>query len=196
MFKLQSLFLRALLALSIAVGAPAALAGPIYRVSLDTAALAGGTGYLDLGFNGLSTPNPAFARASNFSGDFLDEVILAGDVSGSAASGVVLGNRTGFNFFDQAVRFGGLFSFDVSFEVEQELIGTLFSVALFDNAFNYLGADADLLTIDVLAGAPAAIVVNAPDIATVAAVPEPHEWLLLATGLVLLAATRRMQQRR
>jgi len=32
-------------------------------------------------------------------------------------------------------------------------------------------------------------------VAQVAEVPEPGEWLLLATGLLLIVATRRMQQR-
>ena len=197
MFNIKTLFLRALLALSIAVGAPAALAGPVYHVSLDTSSLAGSTGFLDLGFLGLETPNPTFARLSNFSGDFFGDAILEGDAVGSIATGVVLGNRTGFNYFDQAVRFGGLLSFDVSFETEYELIGTTLSVALLDSEFlNYLGAEAHLLTIDVMANTPAVIDVLAPGLVSVAEVPEPREWLLLATGLFLLGATRRLQQRR
>jgi hypothetical protein len=44
MSNLVSLLFRVLLALSIAAGAPAALAGPLYRVSLDTSALAGTVG--------------------------------------------------------------------------------------------------------------------------------------------------------
>ncbi|WP_312515718.1 NF038129 family PEP-CTERM protein [Massilia sp.] len=197
MFNIKNLFLRALLALSIAVGAPAALAGPVYHVSLDTSSLAGSTGFLDLGFLGLETPNPTFARLNNFSGDFFGAPILEGDAVGDVASGVVLGNRTGFNYFDQAVRFGGLLSFDVSFETEYELIGTTLSVALLDSDFlNYLGAEAHLLTIDVMANTPAVIDVLAPGLVSVAEVPEPGDWLLLATGLFLLAATRRLQQRR
>ena len=113
------------------------------------------------------------------------------------ASGVVMGNRTGYNVFDQAVRFGGLLSFDVSFETEYEFIGTTLSVALLDSEFlNYLGAEAHLLTIDVMANPPAVIDVLAPGLVSVAEVPEPREWLLLATGLFLLGATRRLQPRR
>lgn len=197
MFNIKNLFLRALLALTIAVGAPAALAGPVYHVSLDTSSLAGSTGFLDLGFLGLETPNPTFARLNNFSGDFFGDPILEGDAVGDIVSGVVLGNRTGFNYFDQAVRFGGLLSFDVSFETEYELIGTTLSVALLDSDFaNYLGAEVHLLTIDVMANTPAVIDVLAPGLVSVAEVPEPGEWLLLATGLFLLGATRRLQQRR
>jgi hypothetical protein len=201
MFNIKNLFLRALLALSIAVGAPAAMAGPVYSVSIDTSSLAGTSGLLDLMFLGLETPNPTFARISNFSGDFFGEPIPEGDVVGDIASGVVMGNRTGYNVFDQAVRFGGLLSFDVSFETEYELIGTTLSVALLDMAFNYVGADSHLLAIDVLANAPATIDILAPGLVSVAElppaeVPEPRDWLLVATGLVLLGATRRLQQRR
>jgi hypothetical protein len=110
-----------------------------------------------------------------------------------------LGNSTGENFFTQAVTFGGLFSFDVAFELGNEPLRTLFTVALFNDAFDaYLGADAELLSIDVIAGKMDNVTVNAPglaQVAQIAEVPEPGEWLLLATGLLLIVATRRMQQR-
>lgn len=201
MFNIQSLFFRALLALTIALGAPAALAGPVYQVTVDTSSLAGNTGFLDLNFIGLQTPTPTYARLNNFSGDFFGDAMPEGDVSGDIGNGVVLGNSTGFNAFTQAVRFGGLLSFDVSFETGYELIGTMLSVALLDNDWGYVGADAHLLTIDVMANAPAVIDVLAPGLVAVAElpaaeVPEPRDWLLLATGLFLLGATRRLQQRR
>jgi hypothetical protein len=198
MHNFYSLFLRALLAFSIAVGAPAALAGPLYRVSLDTSAFAGSTGFLDLGLNGGDSLD-AVARIGNFSGAFLSEVAYLGDASGDAAGGVILGNTEGENFFDQAVTFGGLFSFDVSFESGNDVFGSLFSVALFNGAMDaYLGADPYLLTIDLVSGQTGALTVFAPglvQVAQVAEVPEPTEWLLLATGLLLIGATRRMQQR-
>jgi len=196
MLNIKTLFLRALLALSIAVGAPAAMAGPVYNVSINTGSLAGTTGLLDLMFLGRETPNPTFAFLSNFSGDFFGAPIREGDASGDIANGVVLGNRTGFNVFDQAVRFGGLLSFDVSFESEYELIGTTLSVALLDMDFNYVGAEGNLLTIDVMANTPANIAVLAPGLVAVTEVPEPHEWLLIASGLMLIGFCRRLQQRR
>jgi len=195
MFNIKTLFLRALLALSIAIGAPAAIAGPIYNVSLDTRSLAGTTGLLDLVFLGQETPNPTFARLSNFSGDFFGDAILEGDAAGDVVNGAVLGNRDGFNAFDQAVRFGGLISFDVSFETEYELIGTTLSVALLDMDYNYLGAEAFLATIDVMANTPATIAILAPNLVSVAEVPEPSDWLLVVSGLLLIGFTRRMQAR-
>lgn len=195
MFNIKTLFLRALLALSIAIGAPAAIAGPVYNVSLDTRSLAGSSGLLDLVFLGQNTPNPTFAYFSNFSGDFFGDALLEGDAAGDVLNGAVLGNRDGFNAFDQAVRFGGLISFDVSFETEYELIGTTLSVALLDMDYNYLGADSHLLAFDVMANTPAAITILAPSLVSVAEVPEPSDWLLVASGLLLIGFTRRMQVR-
>jgi hypothetical protein len=97
------------------------------------------------------------------------------------------------------VTFGGLFSFDVAFDMGNEPLGTLFTVALLNDTFDaYLGADAELFTIDLITGMADTVTVNAADlvqIAQIAEVPEPGEWLLLATGLLLIVATRRMQQR-
>lgn len=199
MNNLYALFLRAMLAFSIAVGAPAALAGPMYRVSLDTSSLAGSTGFLDLGFNGGGDMGQSVARLSNFSGNFVGDAMYVGDASGTVATGAVLGNSTGENFFTQALTFGGLFSFDVAFDLGNEPLRTLFTVALFNDAFDaYLGADAELFSIDVIADKLADVTVNAPglaQVAQIAEVPESGEWLLLATGLLLIVATRRMQQR-
>lgn len=199
MNNLYALFLRAMLAFSMAVGAPAALAGPLYRVSLDTSSFAGSNGFLDLGFNGGGDMGQSMARLSNFSGNFVGDATYAGDATGTVAAGASLGNSTGENFFTQAVTFGGLFSFDVAFDMGNEPLGTLFTVALLNDAFDaYLGADAELFTIDLITGMADAVSVNAPDlvqIAQIAEVPEPGEWLLLATGLLLIVATRRMQQR-
>ena len=198
MSNLSSLLLRALLALSIAVGAPAALAGPLYRVSLDTSALAVTVGYLDLGLNGPVDAAPAVARVGNFSGAFLEGGILppSGNVSGDVVHGVVLGNGPDFNFFEQLVTFGGLFSFDVAFELGEGVNGSLFSVAFIDDAFNYLGAAGNVVEFNLIAGRPAELQLVDAAFASVAEVPEPGAWLLVASGLFLLATTRRMRQRR
>lgn len=190
MTNLNKLFLRALLALSIVVGAPAALAGPMYRVSVDTSSLSG-TGYLDLNLSGYSDAIPAGATASNFSGDFLADAFSSGDVSGDILSGVRFGNGAADNYFDQEVSFGGLFSFDVSFDVLPAELGIAFSVALLDAAMlGYLGGG-PLLMIEFIPDAAPILDVLQPGLANVAEVPEPAHWLLLATGLTLMAMTRR-----
>jgi len=190
MMNLKNLFLRALLALSIAVGAPAALAGPMYRVSIDTSSLSG-AGYLDLNLSGFSIATPARVTASNFSGDFLGDAASNGDVSGDILSGIQFGNSEVDNYFDQAVSFGGLFSFDLSFDVVPAEAGIAFSVALLDAAMqSYLGGSV-LLAIDLMPGEAPFLDVLQPGLASVAEVPEPAHWLLLATGLMLMAMTRR-----
>lgn len=198
MSNLVSLLFRALLALSIALGAPAALAGPMFRVSLDTSALAGTVGYLDLGLNGPLAADPTVARVSNFSGAFLDGGVLppSGDVSGDIVDGVVLRNGPDQNFFDQLVQFGGLLSFDVSFELGGGDNGTVFSVAFIDDALNYLGAVGNVIELNLVAGQPAELQLVDEAFASATQVPEPGAWLLLASGLFLLATTKRMKQRR
>lgn len=198
MFNMKNLLLRALLALSIAVGAPAALAGPMYRVAIDTSSLSG-TGFLDLGFLSLADAGSAQATVRNFSGDFLAHSEAIGDVSGNIIDGVRFGNGELDNLFDQAVNFGGLFSFDVSFDLLPTHSGVTFAVALMNDALDaYLGADVHLLTIDLASGLPVDLTVFAPalaDATELAEVPEPAAWLLLAAGLLLIGMTRRLQQR-
>lgn len=190
-------WLKLLLALSIAIGAPAALAGPIYRVSLDTAALAGTSGYLDLGLNGPLTDAPAVARIDNFSGAFLEGSDRSGDASGDIVGGVTLRNGPDFNFFDQMVAFGGLFTFDVSFELGAGANGAVFSVGFLDPAtLDFLGGVGNVLELNLVAGQPAELQVLETAFASVAEVPEPGEWLLVATGLLLIALTRGMRRRR
>lgn len=191
MTNIKNLFLRALLALSIAVGAPAALAGPMYRVTIDTSSLSG-TGYLDLNLSGFSSATPARATASNFSGDFLADEDAGGDVSGDILSGVQFGNTELNNYFDQEVTFGGLFSFDVNFDILPTEAGIAFSVGLLDAALQgYLDGMGPLLAIDFMPGEAPFLMVFQPDLASVAEVPEPADWLLLATGLMLVGMTRR-----
>ncbi|MDY0976354.1 NF038129 family PEP-CTERM protein [Massilia sp. CFBP9012] len=197
MSNFSSLLFRVLLALSIAIGAPAALAGPIYRVSLDTSALAGTVGYLDLGLNGPVDAAPVVASLGNFSGAFLDGGVLppSGNASGDVVNGVVLRNGPDFNFFEQLVTFGGLFSFDVAFEVGEGINGSLFSVAFIDEAFNYLGAAGNVIEMNLVAGQSVELQLVDGAFASVAEVPEPGAWLLLASGLFLLWTTRRLRQR-
>lgn len=196
MSNLVPLLFRVLLALSIAAGAPAALAGPLYRVSLDTSALAGTVGYLDLGLNGPLDAAPTVARLGNFSGAFLEGGMTSGDVSGDVVNGVVLRNGPEWNFFDQLVTFGGLFSFDVEFDLGEGANGSLFSVAFVDDALNYLGAAGNVLEMNVVAGQSVELQLVDAAFASVAEVPEPAAWLLVASGLLLLAATRRLRQQR
>lgn len=193
----KALFLRAMLALAIAVGAPAAAAGPVYKVSLDTAAYAGATGYLDLGYNGPSSAGPAVARIENFVGDFFGDALLFDGAAGDVDTGVTITNLGGLNFFDKAVVFGKVLSFDLMLDPLAAADGMLFSVALFNEDFSaYLGAEGNLLEISLLPGMPDGVTVAAGAGLTVTAVPEPGDWALVLTGLLLIGFTRRLNQGR
>ncbi len=189
MFNTKALFARALLALTLALGAIPAFAGPLYKVAVDTSSFSTAR-FLDLQFNGLGSAGPATAYVSNLSGAFTG-FTPEGDVAGDIAGGFTIGNSGGFNAVLLDLTPGGLFQFDVRFDGADLGDGTTFSVGLLDEAFeNLLGA---LVRIELMPGAPD--VVDAPAGVDVAAVPEPSDWMLLATGLFLLGVTRRMQRR-
>ena len=197
MFTPKAFFLRAMLALAIAVGAPAAIAGPMYKVTLDTSAFAGSTGYLDLGYNGPGDAGPAVARIGNFVGDFFGDALLFDGAAGDVDTGVTITNLGGFNFFDKAVVFGDMLSFDIMLDPLGAANGMLFSVALFNEDFSaYLGAEGNLLEISVLPDLPDTVTPAPGAPLDVTAVPEPADWALVLTGLLLIGFTRRLQQRR
>lgn len=200
MTHLKALFTRALLALALATGAGAALAGPTYHVAVDTSALAGTAGFLDLNFLGLGDAAPATATLSHFSGAFGGSLLPSGNVSGDLGSTIVFGNGGSWNDLLVAAAFGGLFGFDVSFDVADGSVGTNFGVALINEALDaYVGVEGDIADIALMPGAPD-VVSPANAFASVsvlaADVPEPADWLLVATGLVLLGLSMQRRARR
>jgi hypothetical protein len=165
-------------------------AAPLYQVSVNTAALSGFSGYLDFLFLGLATATPAQAKISSLAGNFNGADQAFGDVSGDAASGVAIGNGTGWNELALGANFGGLFTFDVEFSTAMPSgDGTILSIALLDNAFNYLGTAADIVTFALQPGSPTTVGVD-NGLAQVAAIPEPSVLLLVALGLAMLGLLR------
>ena len=192
MFKLSTLFSRALLALALVCGTGAAVAGPIYQVTVNTTSLAGSNGYLDFSFLALGSAAPAFATLSNFTGALGADVIPTGDVAGTPPGTVTIGNTTGFNDLLQGVTFGGLFTFDLSFTADDGIAGSTFSVALVNGSItDFAGYAGNILDIALQPGAPTSVNAVA-GFANVNVVPEPSDLPLMVSGLALMGwATRR-----
>lgn len=188
MFNLKAIFTRALLALTLSLGAGAALAGPTYHVVLDTTTLDGRSGYLNLVFIGTGDAAPATATSTNFAGNFGAGTLLDGNPGAS----VILDNTGPVNEFLQFVNFGGLFSFDVRFDMGSGDDGTTFGLALINEAFDdYLGGSGNIAEISVQPGVADVLTADNTlvSISVAAEVPEPGAWLLMALGLMLMAYT-------
>jgi len=157
-----------------------------YSVTIDTAALGGGSAYLGLYFLGLADAAPATATVSQLSGDFSGAAQLAGAVGGALPGPLVFGNG---GELVQAVALGGVLKFNVSFALGSGDGGTTFGWSLFNDS-SYLGADGDLGVIALQPGATPYTVNSFSAVNSVTAVPEPAAYALLLAGLLCLAMLR------
>jgi hypothetical protein len=190
---LNKLSARLLFALMLVAGVvPASASAESYHVSIDTSTLAGREGYLDFLFLGLANAGPVQAKLSNFAGDFTSSSFAQGQVSGSLASHLTIGNGDAWNEFAQWTRLGGTLSFDVTFSQpassSNSVAGATLSVALLDAGLNYLGASGDIATFALL---PAAVTTVSTDaayatVSNISPVPEPATYVMLAAGLLLI----------
>lgn len=194
MNNLQKLLARLLLAAMLACGAGQAAAGPLYKVSINTATLGSGPAYLGLYFMGLADATAATAIVTNLTGDLVGAPDVTGNIAGSAPGPIEFSNANGGSDWVQAVTLGGVFSFDVTFLVGPGDVGSTFGWALFNDS-SYLGADGDLGTVSlqpVAGGNDQYTLAVASPLAEVQAVPEPGSaWLLLLAGLPMMAFVRR-----
>jgi hypothetical protein len=180
--------------LSLLFACATASAGPSYHVVVDTRDYAGQSGYLDFLILGQAAASPMHATLTGFSGiadDGGGAPILLGDVGGTPATGVVLGNAEGWNEFGQWTRFGGHLVFDVAFDIDPLIdptlgAGSTLEVALLDANLNYLQAAGDAIAFATLPGQDP--VVTATDAVRLPEAPAP---LLCLTGLALLGLARR-----
>lgn len=193
--NITSLFARLALALTLVTGAGAALAEPVsYHFSVDTAKFAAGDGYLDLQFLGYDGSGAATAVVSNFTGGANAATLTDGTASGDLSSSVTLVG-SGYNLVDQLIHFGGLVSFDVLFDFAMAGDTTGFSVAFYNTDFSdFIGVPGAFATVLLEPGMGATATtfagfVNVTENA--AALPEPADWLLMATGLLLIGTMAR-----
>lgn len=202
MFNFKTLVQQALLAIALAIGSGAVVAGPTYQVTVDTAAFAGDTGLMDFFFFSNGGAPSAVATLSNFSGAFGAEYERAGSVAGAIPGDVSFTNTDGFNYLTQFVSLGGKFMFNISFSGDYETIGgadgAAFTLGLYDADFvEQLGVPVEFQLVPAFMGAAAEVIVLADaSLAEVNLVPEPSDLLLTLSGLVLMGFVLRPRSRK
>lgn len=188
--------------------AGSAWAGPLsYLVTINTSAISGTSGNLDLQFNPGALPGTQLATATvqGFSSDgTLGTAVLTGDVAGTLPGKLSFDNQTVFNDDFQAIVFGNTIQFNLVLSGPAVLTpdgistsGSSFGIGLWDSTgFNplltsdpdgfagivNLNLDGSGTTTTFLtdAGAPPVVTIT-PEVTST--VPEPDSILLFGTGL-------------
>ncbi|WP_338681228.1 NF038129 family PEP-CTERM protein [Janthinobacterium sp. TB1-E2] len=196
---------RAVLAAVLAASSSLALAGPLgYHVEIDTSQFSG-AGFLDFAFIAGNSPAPgASAVLSNFSGAFGALESMEGNVSGSLPGTLTFGNSGAYNDWFHNVTLGGKFGFNIVFGGDflntAGNAGTTFGVGLLDTTgMAYLGnVNGNLVQFELTpmtGGLPASIAGSTyASIASISAVPEASEWMMLTGGLALIGFALRRRQ--
>jgi len=202
MFNVKTFLRQAVLALALAGSSLAAMAGPMgFHVNVDTRGRSG-TGWLDVMFNGSSVA-PITATLRNFSspvGAVTDEFQVTFNPDGSIGL-VNMPDIGSYLTFDLIL--GGSFGFDVLFSDDQSSDmtegGSLLSIAL-GQGDEVLGDPFGIVQFELRPGQGIALPDPDRAFATVdriaADLPEPADWLLVATGLALLGASLRRRMPR
>ena len=200
MFNAKTFLRQAALALALAGSSLAALAGPLsFHVKVDTTGRAD-AGYLDLQLGALMDAAPVTVTISNFTGAF-GNIDAQDGVSFNPNGSVTLANGPGIgSYLSYEVMFGGAFGFDLLFSDDYSGAsggdGSTLTVGLFDTGVTSYGSvdgiDGVIARFELTPGVGIDAAADA-GFATVGAlqadVPEPTDWSLMATGLVLLGLT-------
>jgi len=195
MLNLKKFLSRSLLA--VALGACGSVfAAPVYHVTVDTSTLGNSNAVLDLELGALAgSAAPVTATLDHFMGAY-GASEFSGSASGSIGSSVRLVNDAGYSGLLQSIMLGGLFSFDLSFDVGSGgLDGSSFTAMLYNADLTAtLGMDTPLVQIDLMPG-QADVVSPGNAFASATAVPEPSTLLSMVTGLGLLGFGLRRRAR-
>jgi len=195
MLNLKKFLSRSLLA--VALGACGSVfAAPVYHVTIDTSTLGNSNAVLDLELGALAgSAAPVTATLNHFMGAY-GASEFSGSASGAIGSSVRLVNDAGYSGLLQSIMLGGLFSFDLSFDVGSGgLDGSSFTAMLYNADLTAtLGMDTPLVQIDLMPG-QADVVSPVNAFASATAVPEPSTLLSMVTGLGLLGFGLRRRAR-
>lgn len=197
MFNVKTFLRQAALALALAGSSLAAMAAPVsFHVNVDTSGRSG-VGALDLMFQTFGS-TPVSATLSNFS-SAPGAATMAEQVTFNPDGSIVLANLPDFgSYLKFDLNLGGVFGFDILFSDDQAMdVGaedSMLSIGLYD-AVGVLGDPFGIVRFELKPGqgiaTPYADAEFAQVSALTAAVPEPSDWLLVATGLALLGASLR-----
>jgi hypothetical protein len=194
--SISSMLRRLALAVALAAGSSAAQAG-IIHVSVDTSKFSAASGYLDMQLSADPGASLATAVVSNMVGFGA----LDWNFGVKALPGGFGFRNDVSNYLSHAVTFGGLVSFDLTFDGEYDPLTAYeshFTVTAFDELFAFQG-DFDPLT-GVLADfkwTPSVTASGEGGLsfavaeANVTVVPEPAGLLLSGGGIAALAMARR-----
>jgi hypothetical protein len=200
MFNFTTFARKALLAVALVIGSGAALAGPVYQVTIHTQAYSGESGLLDFSLGNYGGSPLAIAQMWNFSGAFSDEFDRTSNVSGDLAGGIAMDNTRASNYWTQGVILGDDFSFNLRFSGDYETADsawdTLFAVVLYDASLTQMWAiPAQIDLVPAFNGAPLAELVQADADTDISVVPEPSQLLLVLSALALAGLALRRSRK-
>lgn len=192
MKSFTSILSRSLLALALAAGSAAAVAGPTYHVDVDTSTQAGNNGGLFLSFLSYQAGGVGTATVNHWTGNFAGTGMSINGATVDYTSRVLnIGSDFDGYLFD--VGFGGHFGFDVTFDIDVDMFGGSFGVALTDSNQDFI-TGANVADINFEADQPVQVSTNAAYATVEAAaadVPEPASLALMLGGAGLLGFMRR-----
>lgn len=201
MFNIQKHLRHVVLALGLAAASltAGAVVLPTYHISFANPAAAD-LSAIDFLFTGGNGAAPVTATLSHFTGIALTELDREGEVNGT--SDIVIGNGNSFNYL--LLEVDGPFAFDLNFS--EGFLGfngpigssSFFSIALYDSLFALIGDEEGALQFSLSPTGVAVTPTSSLPIVTevaAAAVPEPADWMLMLTGLAIVAGMTRMNGR-